>query len=191
MKPEKKFLKLIFKCRGFLMVPPLVFAAFCTWYETENRYLTFGIGGILFACGLLLRLWSQMHLHYRLKIPKVLTVTGPYVYVRNPIYIANMIMLVAAVILAELCWLAPLMFVYCFIVYTFVVHYEESHLLDKYGQAYADYVSKTPRWIPNFHIIKSLADVNTGRFLVPSLFAEVPSLLLLLPFIIKEFVCVS
>jgi protein-S-isoprenylcysteine O-methyltransferase Ste14 len=190
MKDEKRFLKLIFKCRGLLMVPPIVFAALCTWRETENRYLTFGIGGVVFACGLLLRLWCQMHLHYRLKIPKVLTVTGPYVYVRNPIYIANTMMLVAAVIMAELFWLAPLMFVYCLIIYSFVIHFEELHLLDRYGQAYSDYVSKTPRWLPNFHIVKS-ASINTKQFLVPSLLAEAPSLLLLLPFIIKEMVTVS
>ena len=190
MKPEKFPLKVIFKYRGALMAPPLIFAAICTWYETENGYLTFGIGGVLFACGLLLRLWSQMHLHYRLKNSTVLTVTGPYVYVRNPIYIANMIMLVAAVILAELFWLTPLMFVYCLVVYTFVVHYEETHLLNKYGQAYADYVSKTPRWFPNLHITSSAA-VDTKRFFVPSLLAEAPSLLLLLPFIIKEIISVS
>jgi len=190
MKTEKSLLKLIFKYRGALMAPPLVFAAICTWRETENRYLTFGIGSILFACGLLLRLWSQMHLHYRLKTSTVLTVTGPYVYVRNPIYIANTIMLVAAVILAELYWLAPLMFVYCLIVYTFVVRFEELHLLDRYGQAYADYVSRTQRWIPDFHVVKS-ATINTRQFLLPSLLAEAPSLLLLLPFIIKEIVSVS
>jgi hypothetical protein len=100
-------------------------------------------------------------------------------------------MLVAAVILAELYWLAPFMFVYCMAVYTVVVRFEESHLLGKYGQTYADYISKTPRWIPNFHIIKSAAAVDTKRFFVPSLLAEAPSLLLLLPFIIKEFICVS
>jgi hypothetical protein len=132
-----------------------------------------------------------MHLHYRLKDSTVLTVTGPYIYVRNPIYIANMIMLVAAVILAELYWFVPLIFVYCLIVYTFVVHFEESHLLNKYNQAYADYVNRTPRWLPNLHITKSAAAVDTRRFFVPSLLAEAPSLLLLLPFIIKELICVS
>jgi protein-S-isoprenylcysteine O-methyltransferase Ste14 len=191
MKSERNLLKIIFKYRGALMAPPLVFAAICTWRETENAYLTFGIGGVLFSCGLLLRLWSQMHLHYRLKTSTVLTVTGPYVYVRNPIYLANMIMLVAAVILAELLWFAPLMFVYCLAVYTAVIRFEESHLLSKYGQAYADYMSETPRWIPNFHIIKSAVTVDIRQFFVPSLLAEAPSLLLLLPFIIKEMVHVS
>ncbi len=191
MRPGINLLKLVFKCRGLLMVPPLVFAAICTWHETENKFLTFGLGGALFACGMLLRLWSQMHLHYRLKIPKALTITGPYVYVRNPVYVANAIMLVAAVILAELCWFAPLMFVYCLAVYTVVVRFEESHLLNKYGQAYADYISKTPRWIPNFHVVKSAVAVDTRQFLASSLLAEAPDLLLLLPFIIKEMAKVS
>jgi protein-S-isoprenylcysteine O-methyltransferase Ste14 len=183
--------KFVFRYRGALMAPPLVFAAICTWHETENEFLVFGLGGVLFSCGMLLRLWSQMHLHYRLKIPKALTITGPYVYVRNPVYIANTVMLVATVILAELFWFAPVMFVYCMAVYTVVVRFEESHLLNKYGQAYADYAGKTSRWIPNFHIIKSVVAVDTKRFFVPSLLAEAPSFLLLLPFLIKELVCVS
>ncbi len=188
MRLSVNFMKSIFKYRGLLMVPPLVFAAVCKWYETENRFLVFGLGGALFACGLLLRLWSQLHLHYRLKVPKALTITGPYVYVRNPVYIANIFMLVAAVILAELYWFAPLMLVYCVAVYSVVIRFEESHLLGKYGWHYADYISKTPRWFPNFHIPKSAA-VNTRQFFIPSLLAEAPNLLLLLPPLIKEAFC--
>jgi len=83
------------------------------------------------------------------------------------------------------------MFVYCLAVYTAVIRFEESHLFNKYGQAYADYMSETPRWIPKFHIIKSAVTVDIRQFFVPSLFAEAPNLLLLLPFIIKEMVQVS
>ena len=168
------------------MVPPVVLASILTWNETENRLVSIGLGGVLFALGLLLRFWCQLHLHYRLKVSTTLTTTGPYAYVRNPIYIGNTIMLVGAVILGELLWLAPLMVVYCAIVYNIVVRYEESHLIDKYGQLYVEYLESTPRWIPNFHQARKHVIVSTSKFIIPSLFAEAPLFSLLLPFITKE-----
>jgi protein-S-isoprenylcysteine O-methyltransferase Ste14 len=185
MKLAASFLRRIFKRRGFIMAPPLIFAALCTWNETENDFIIFGLGGSVFFAGLLLRIWSQMHLHYRLKVRKILTTTGPYAYVRNPIYIGNTIMLIGAVIMSELLWLAPFMLIYCVAGYNVVVQFEESHLLDKYGASYGEYLSKVPRWFPDFSGAARTI-INTRRFLGPSLLAEAPSLLLLLPFIIKE-----
>lgn len=185
MKQAAAFLRWIFKNRGLVMAPPLIFAALCTWAETENALVVFGLGGSVFFAGLLLRIWSQMHLHYRLKVHKVLTTTGPYAFVRNPIYIGNTIMLVGAMIMSELLWLAPVMLVYCAAGYSMVVRFEESHLLEKYGAPYAEYLAKVPRWFPDFAgAARTIIDAR--RFLGPSLLAEAPSLLLLLPFIIKE-----
>jgi len=187
MKQIAKLLKWIFKQRGLIMVPPVIFATLCTWNEMENELIISSVGGLVFITGLLLRIWSQMHLHYRLKVHKALTTTGPYGYVRNPVYIGNTIMLVGAIIISELLWFAPMMLVYCAVVYNVVVRFEELHLLNKYGGAYAEYMSKVPRWIPRTISTGLSAIIDTRRFLVPSLLAEVPGLLLLLPFIVKEY----
>jgi protein-S-isoprenylcysteine O-methyltransferase Ste14 len=189
MKQIENFLKWIFKQRGLIMAPPVIFATLCTWNEMENDLIIFGVGDVLFIAGLLLRIWAQMHLHYRLKIQKALTTTGPYGYIRNPMYIGNMIMLVGATITSELLWFTPVMLIYCAVVYNVVVRFEESHLLDKYGDAYAEYISKVPRWIPRSISAGSSAIIDSRRFLLPSLLAEAPSLLLLLPFLIKEVIC--
>jgi protein-S-isoprenylcysteine O-methyltransferase Ste14 len=186
MKQGASFLRWFFKSRGFIMTPPLIFATLCTWNETENDFIVFGLGGAMFMAGLLLRIWSQIHLHYRLKVHKVLTTTGPYAYVRNPIYIGNTLMLVGVIIMSELLWLAPLMLIYCAVGYSAVVQFEESHLLEKYGAPYAEYLARVPRWLPNFTIAAARTIIDTHRFLGPSLLAEAPSLLLLLPFIIKD-----
>jgi protein-S-isoprenylcysteine O-methyltransferase Ste14 len=186
MKRTDNFLRWIFKNRGLVMAPPIIFATLCTWAETENNFIIFGLGGTVFIAGLLLRIWSQMHLHYRLKVHKLLTTTGPYGYVRNPIYIGNTLMLVAVMIMLELLWLAPLMLVYCAIIYSIVVRFEETHLLEKYDRPYAEYLSKIPRWIPRSASAATKAIINTRQFLASSLWAEAPSLLLLLPLIIKE-----
>jgi len=169
------------------MVPPIIFATLCTWKEVENELVVFGLGGIIFAAGMLLRIWSQLHLHHRLKVKKILTTTGPYAYVRNPLYVANTMILVAATMIAELFWLAPLMLIYCAIIYNLVVRFEESRLIEKYGTAYKDYLAGVPRWLPRLKYVPEAVTVNR-RFLLPSLKVELHNLLLLLPFIIKEMV---
>jgi len=168
------------------MVPPMIFVTFCVYGETELEVLVFGLGGTVFVLGLLTRIWSQVHLRYRLNSPTVLTTTGPYRYVRNPIYIGNTLMLLAACMLAELFWFVPIMLVYCASVYTCVVRYEETHLLDKYGLAYRHYMNSVHRWLPKLAIASNTKTTHTNGPICPSLLAEWHNLLLLLPFITKE-----
>ena len=178
----------VYKIRGLLMLPPVLFALLCTWNEVENDVLVFGLGGLIFGLGVLIRTWSQMHLHYRLRIKKVLTTTGPYRYCRNPIYIGNTMILLGFVMMTEVFWFLPVMLIYCMIVYTLVVRYEESYLRQKFGAAYEDYLSQVPRWIPTFRVFQNTALTETRNFLIPSIIAELHCLLLLLPVVAKELV---
>jgi protein-S-isoprenylcysteine O-methyltransferase Ste14 len=82
--------------------------------------------------------------------PKELVVTGPYHYVRNPIYVG-----VSAIFLGHFLWFgywALLIYtVFSFIgVHFFVVLYEEPTLKGKFGAAYEEYLKRVPRWIPRF-----------------------------------------
>ena len=180
-------LKFFFKFRGLLMVPPMIFLALCDWWETENELVVFGLGGLLFAMGLALRIWSQMHLHYRLHVKKVLTTAGPYQHIRNPIYVANAMMLTASCFLAELFWFAPVMLAYAIAIYSLTIRYEESHLRAKYGASYAEYTGRVPRWLPRSWKLKHQYSPARNYFW-PSMLAELHNLLLLTPFMIKEVV---
>jgi len=183
-------LRKFFKLRGYLMIPPVVFLVLCSRGEIEKDWLVFGLGGITFALGLALRVWAQMHIHYRLKTKKILTTTGPYAYIRNPLYIANTIMLVAACMFSELFWFVPIQILYCAIVYTLVVRFEENHLSEKYGNDYLDYTKQVPRWLPRLRSLRIKEKVNVSEYLIPSIVAEAPNLLILAPFIIKDiFFC--
>lgn len=186
---QKKLLKLIYRRRGLLMVPPFVFMALCTWKEAENHVLVFGLGGLVFGVGLSLRIWSQMHLHHRLKVGKILTTTGPYVYIRNPCYVANALMLTAAAFLSELYWFVPLMLIYCAIVYSFVVRYEEDKLIKQYGTLYANYFARVPRWFPKLKFYPEMSGIKMHKYLRPSILVEMQNLLMVIPFLIKEAVC--
>lgn len=183
-------MKKIYKIRGLLMVLPMIFIALCTWNETEKETLVFGLGGAVFALGLALRIWAQMHIHHRLKVKKVLTTTGPYAYVRNPLYVANTIMLAAACMLAELFWFVPIQILYCAIIYTFVVRSEENRLSQKYGSAYLNYTNEVPRWLPRVKRL-SIQEIKINKYFIPSIVAETHNLLLLMPFIIKEMLSTS
>jgi len=174
--------RLWYKLRGALIAPAYIFTFFCTYRETEHG-MVLSLGLALFAIGLFLRIWSQMHLHYRLKEHKILTLTGPYSIVRNPIYIGNTLILVGTTLIAELVWFAPVMLLACMITYALTVRYEERHLSEKYGEPYREFLTKIPRWVPRINTTSSPIAHNHMRFLIPSVVAELHILLLLiLPF---------
>lgn len=181
-------MKGIYKARGFLMAPAVLFALLCPWNETGYEVYIFGLGGLVFCVGWFLRVWAQMHLHYRLKVKKVLTTTGPYMYCRNPIYVGNTLLLVGLAMISELVWFVPVMLVWCMVVYSLTVCYEESHLLEKYGDAYLDYFNRVPRWIPNLGVWQNTALIHKKGFFIDSVFAELHCFLLPLPFLLKELV---
>jgi len=65
------------------------------------------------------------------------------------------------------------------------VRYEEGHLESKYGAPYRDYLLTVPRWIPR--PFGKPAPFSCARhLLVPSFKAEAHSLLLIVPFLLKE-----
>ena len=181
--------KWVYRFRGYLMTPPLIFAIFCFRYEIEAEFIIWPFGICLFIFGVALRIWAQQHLHYRLRVHKRLTMTGPYSFVRNPIYIGNVLICLGATVMSELLWLTPITLIYCWGIYSLAIRYEEAHLLDKYGESYRKYMEEVPRWIP-----KVLHPQNIGinnEYLRQSIVAEIHCLLLVLPFILKEIINLS
>jgi len=168
------------------MAPSFCVMILCTWGEYENDLVLFTVGPALFMAGLAIRLWAQLHLRYRLNVKTTLTVTGPYHYVRNPIYIGNTVLLVGACWMSEILWFIPLLVANCALVYGLVVRYEEKHLLRKYGEPYLAYLRRTPRWFPRFRGADDTKCVSVRRFLLPSLRAEAVQLLYLSMPIAKE-----
>jgi len=172
-----------YRARGVLMVPAFLLMTFCYWHECQDDWLQLTWGLAFFLAGWALRIWAQMHLRYRLPIKTILTTTGPYAHVRNPIYIANTLILVGICILEELIWLVPVVIGFCAVVYTLVVRYEEAHLKSKYGERYIEYLHRVPRWLPIGTSQAPPQCGGAGRFLVPSLRTEAHNVLwLVIPF---------
>lgn len=174
----------VYRGRNFFVCPPLIFAFISLSYETEADGIVWTLGTGIVLVGIVLRIWAQQHLHYRLKGHKQLTATGPYGFVRNPLYIGNTIMCVGATIASELLWLIPITIFWCIGIYSIVIRYEEEHLLEKYGDAYRKYLSEIARWFPKGPSLRNWELIN--EYLYQTVLVELPGVLILLPYVIKE-----
>lgn len=169
------------------MVPLVAAMFFCRWYEAEQDWLVFPVGCAVFLAGLLVRVWAQTHLHHRLKVEMNLTTTGPYRYMRNPLYIGNTLLLVGLCVLMRLPWMVPVALVYCALVYTLVVRDEEGRLESEYGAHYEEYKRQVPRWMPRALPKATPLNPPAIAFLGASIKAEAHNLLLLVLPLAKQF----
>jgi protein-S-isoprenylcysteine O-methyltransferase Ste14 len=80
--------------------------------------------------------------------PKRLVVTGFYPYVRNPMYLGILSMLLGeGLFLGSTAILAYAMAL-AFVFHLFVVLYEEPHLRRVFGSEYEEYCRRVRRWVP-------------------------------------------
>ena len=82
--------------------------------------------------------------------PKVLVVQGPYQWVRNPMYIAVLSVVIGEAILFRSFLLVAYALLVGLIVHMFVVFVEEPSLRHQFGASYETYLRTVPRWLP-FH----------------------------------------
>jgi protein-S-isoprenylcysteine O-methyltransferase Ste14 len=80
--------------------------------------------------------------------PKELVVSGFYRYVRNPMYVGVLVMILGHVLWFEYWNLLIYAMIVFLAFHAFVTYYEEPTLRRKFGPAYEDYLEKVPRWIP-------------------------------------------
>ena len=137
-----------FKLRGVLMIPLVAFLFFWTQWEWEYELGVWTIGLSPFLLGVALRVWAQRYLRYRLREGKALATVGPYAWTRNPVYVGNTLMLVGLCIMCELPWAIPIVIGWAALVYHATVRFEEDRLTKRYGEAYAAYCRRVPRWLP-------------------------------------------
>lgn len=79
---------------------------------------------------------------------KKLVIEGPYRVVRNPGYIAAMIILIGESVLMQSWALTIYTLVMAPIFHIYVVFVEEPGLRKRFGADYMEYCRKVPRWIP-------------------------------------------
>lgn len=92
------------------------------------------------------RLWC--HLYICGKKNDVLISDGPYSVVRNPLYLCNLVAAVGFGLALGQPLLVLSLLIGFLLFYPSVVAREEQELLLLFRDRYADYMAKTPRWIP-------------------------------------------
>ncbi len=121
-----------------------------------------GLGIVLL--GLLFRVYAAAHLLGRHVVTEIeaesLISSGPFAYVRNPLYIGNFIIgLGVSLALNE--WYCYLLFVLEFsLMYALIIPYEERFLAGKFGSAYEAYRSAVRRFLPQFKAYSGKTDVS-------------------------------
>jgi protein-S-isoprenylcysteine O-methyltransferase Ste14 len=111
-------------------------------------------GAVVGAVGLALRAYAAGYLHKK----ETLTVTGPYAYTRNPLYLGSAILALGAGV-AMHSWIAvALLLIYFAVFYSIVMRREEGELRKIYGASFDAYARAVPLFFPRFTAPKMSAD---------------------------------
>jgi protein-S-isoprenylcysteine O-methyltransferase Ste14 len=109
-------------------------------------------GAILVAVGEAIRLWGvrQIGAVSRTRSDRLgpLVTSGPFAFVRNPLYLGNVALWAGFALSARLPWLAPVFVAILAFEYHAIVRWEERLLEERLGEPYHAYTSQVPRWIP-------------------------------------------
>lgn len=117
------------------------------------------LGALVGAAGLWLRAWAAGYLHKQ----EVLTVSGPYAYTRNPLYLGSAI-LALGVGVATRSWIsASILIVYFAVFYSIVMQREAKELQLRHGASFEEYARVVPLFIPRLTAAKISAD-SAGVF---------------------------
>ncbi len=98
------------------------------------------------AFGAVFQLWCFSSL----KTQKILAVHGPYVFVRNPMYLARFFLMLGPLIMTGHLWVSITFTVLYYFYMVNRVKREEVKLKGIFGQPYEDYCKKVNRFMPSF-----------------------------------------
>jgi protein-S-isoprenylcysteine O-methyltransferase Ste14 len=110
------------------------------------------IGALLFACGIALAVWARLHLGRNWGMPMSeraepeLVTSGPYRFVRHPIYSGLLTALLGTALVNNLLGLIVVAVLAAYFYYCGIV--EERNLAATFPEAYPEYRSKTKMLIP-------------------------------------------
>lgn len=140
-----------FKYRSYTPIPFLFLMFF---FEDANIWSL--VAGFLIALtGEFIRFWGVSWAGSETRTTgsvggTFLIVSGPFAYVRNPLYVGNILLYFGLGIMsfAIFPYLQIIAIIFFFIQYHFIVKEEEEYLAKAYGKDYEEYVKHVPRFFP-------------------------------------------
>ena len=79
--------------------------------------------------------------------PEHLVTDGPFGITRNPIYLADTLLLLGVGLVSGIAWFLPMALISTFATQKMAIDREERWLADKFGKRYRDYTKRVRRWI--------------------------------------------
>lgn len=108
-----------------------------------GRWLYY-VGVVVTIPGMLIRLWASGHV----KKDKSLATSGPYGYVRHPLYVGNHLITFGFCLASGLWWSLPAWLVIGLIFYPGTIKHEDEVLHRLFGQSWVDWRARTHALIP-------------------------------------------
>lgn len=133
-------------------------AAVVLWFSRPTPWSVL-LGGFVGLLGLCLRAYAAGYLRKH----EVLTMTGPYAFTRNPLYLGSAVLTTGAAIGTRSWISASLLLVYFGIFYSMVMRREEKELRAHHGAAFEDYARAVPLFLPRIRPAK-LPGESAGGF---------------------------
>jgi protein-S-isoprenylcysteine O-methyltransferase Ste14 len=116
------------------------------------------VGGAIGLVGLIIRAYAAGFLHKQ----SILTVTGPYAYTRNPLYLGSSVLALGAAVAMHSVISAAILLAYFAIVYFMVMKREEQELLRQHSAAFQHFARSVPLFLPRLNPAKiSSADASS------------------------------
>lgn len=152
----------LFYLRSFTPVPVIALVAFLL-YRTRGEPGPGGemVDALLNVVGVAVALLGQALRFYTLGLvtdgtsgqgnqleARTLNTRGPYAYVRNPLYVGNLGIVLGLLLIAHSPWVYAIGLGFFFGEYFFIIRAEENFLRGQFGPAYDEFLQKVPRWVP-------------------------------------------
>jgi protein-S-isoprenylcysteine O-methyltransferase Ste14 len=150
----------IFKYRSYTPIPFVILMLIF-----ENATITSLVVGIVIAvAGELIRLWGVSWAGSETRTTggvggTYLVISGPFAYVRNPLYVGNILMYLGLGIMsmALFPYLQIVAILFFIVQYQFIVKEEEGFLITKFGKDYEKYLQNVPRFLPRATAYKNVS----------------------------------
>jgi len=141
----------IFKYRSYTPIPFIIIMLI---YRNANIWSLIA-GFLIAALGELIRLWGVSWAGSETRTTggvggSFLVISGPFAFVRNPLYIGNILIYTGIGIMsfAIFPWLQVIGFIFFLFQYLVIVKEEEKFLMEKYQAEYDNYRRHVPRFFP-------------------------------------------
>lgn len=123
---------------GFVLAAAYIYLARPTW-------VSLAVGAVVALIGVSIRAAASGHV----KKNTELTRTGPYAYVRNPLYAGSIVIAAGFAIAAMSTWIVVILALMFVLIYVPVIRSEEAFLRGTFGD-FDEYCRNVPRLVPRF-----------------------------------------